>query len=62
MSIEGHSSQPEASIHENHYCEHPGCQRWCCYGFEQDRMTVKWFCREHQPETYRGLARHGAEA
>jgi hypothetical protein len=32
MSIEGHSSQPGASIHENHYCEQPGCTRWGCYG------------------------------
>jgi hypothetical protein len=61
LSTEGHSSQPEASIHDNHMCEHPRCKRWGCYGFEQDKLKTTWFCREHQPETYRGLPRHGAD-
>ena len=62
MNDESRTAEPGASIHENHYCEHPGCQAWGAFGFEQDKTTTKWFCREHQPDTYRGLPKHGAGA
>ncbi len=62
MADESRTAEAGAGIHEDHYCEHPGCKRWGCYGFEQDRLMAKWFCREHQPESYRGLPRHGVEA
>jgi len=62
MADESRTSDPGASIHDNHYCEHLGCQAWGCYGFEQDKRTVKWFCSEHQPDVYRGLLKHVASA
>ena len=49
MSIEGHSNQPEASIHVNHYCCVEGCGRWGGFGFSENRGEPQWWCWEHYP-------------
>ena len=32
MADESRTAEPGASIHENHYCEHPGCQAGAAMG------------------------------
>lgn len=59
MMEDGRTSQPGATIHENHMCDHDGCKRWGGYGFEESRAITLWYCAEHQPLVYRGLLRHG---
>lgn len=61
MSIENHTSAPGANIHEEHYCNHVSvdgqkCAKWGCYGFQESKIKMNWYCAEHQPEDYRGLA------
>jgi len=44
------TAQPEASIHVNHWCEHPGCDRWGGFGRSNSRNEPsKWWCSEHYP-------------
>ena len=38
-----------ALVHENHFCEHPSCNRWGAFGYER-RGKTEWFCLEHKPE------------
>jgi hypothetical protein len=59
MDLNSRTEQAGASIHDNHYCDHEGCKRWGCYGFEESRSITLWYCAEHQPLVYKGLARHG---
>jgi hypothetical protein len=33
-----------------HYCQHPGCQKWCAFGFAVGKGEPNWFCFEHRPE------------
>lgn len=50
MSIDGHSSAPGASIHVNHWCEHPGCSEWGGWGFSAGKAApINWYCFEHFP-------------
>lgn len=58
MSDEFRTARPESVIAE-HYCDHDGCRKWGCYGFEESRAITLWYCPEHQPLTYRGHRRHG---
>ena len=38
-------------IHENHWCEHPGCKRWGSFGFSRSKGEKStWHCIEHYPE------------
>ncbi|SFB60034.1 hypothetical protein SAMN03159496_05623 [Rhizobium sp. NFR07] len=60
MSDESRTAQPEAYILDEHYCQHHGCKKWGCYGFEESRTVTFWYCAQHQPISYRGSARHGA--
>jgi hypothetical protein len=30
-----------------HWCDHPGCKRWGCFGFPT-RVGTSWFCGEHR--------------
>ncbi|CAM3509114.1 hypothetical protein AGRA671_10045 [Agrobacterium radiobacter] len=37
-------------IHENHWCEHPGCRKWGGWGFSQSKAEKPhWWCPEHYP-------------
>lgn len=36
-----------AGIHE-HWCEHPGCVEWGCFGFATGKGEPRWFCGEHR--------------
>lgn len=38
-----------ASGIDNHWCEHTGCRRWGCFGYDR-RGGVVWFCRDHREE------------
>lgn len=58
MSDEGRSTRTDSVILE-HYCDHDGCKKWGCYGFEESRTITLWYCPDHQPLVYRGLRRHG---
>jgi hypothetical protein len=60
VSDESRTAQPEARIHDEHYCRHDGCKKSGCYGFEESKSVTLWFCSSHQPKRYRGLPRHGA--
>ena len=38
-------------VHENHWCEHPGCKRWGSFGFSRSKGDQPvWHCIEHYPE------------
>lgn len=58
MSDETRATRTDSVIVE-HYCDHDGCKKWGCYGFEESRAITLWYCAEHQPRVYRGLPRHG---
>jgi hypothetical protein len=33
-----------------HYCEHPGCTKWGCFGYANKRQKRDdWYCMEHRP-------------
>lgn len=37
-------------IHQNHWCEHPGCKAWGGFGFSRSKSeTPTWHCWEHYP-------------
>jgi hypothetical protein len=37
-------------IHENHYCEHPGCKAWGGFGYSRSKAEKStWHCLEHYP-------------
>ncbi|WP_373413859.1 hypothetical protein [Ensifer aridi] len=33
-----------------HYCEHPGCNKWGGFGFAVGKSEPTWFCFGHRPE------------
>ena len=33
-----------------HYCEHPGCEKWGGWGYAVGRSAPHWFCYEHRAE------------
>lgn len=38
-------------IHENHWCEHPGCRKWGGFGFSRNKVEKSsWHCWEHYPQ------------
>ncbi|MQB36870.1 hypothetical protein DXT97_08665 [Agrobacterium tumefaciens] len=38
-------------IHENHWCEHPGCKKWGGWGFSRSKVEKpNWWCPEHYPQ------------
>ena len=38
-------------IHENHWCEHPGCKQWGGFGFSRSKAEKSsWHCWEHYPQ------------
>lgn len=38
-------------IHENHWCEHPGCRAWGGFGFSKSKgAKSSWHCWEHYPQ------------
>jgi hypothetical protein len=64
MLNDGHTAAPGANIHENHYCDHEDangirCTEWGCYGFEESKAITLWYCRKHQPLSYKNLPPHG---
>lgn len=43
-------THPPAPIHEEHYCEHPGCNEWGGLGYSRMRgEPMRWWCTEHYP-------------
>lgn len=52
------------SSHPEHYCDHEDavgvrCRAWGSYGFEESSAITLWYCKNHQPQVYRGLKAHG---
>lgn len=40
-------------IHENHWCEHPGCRKWGGWGFNRSKAEKpNWWCPEHYPQRH----------
>lgn len=40
-------------IHENHWCEHPGCKQWGGFGFSRSKAEKStWHCWEHYPRKF----------
>ncbi|MQB09502.1 hypothetical protein DXT96_06480 [Agrobacterium sp. ICMP 6402] len=38
-------------VHEDHYCEHPGCKAWGGFGFSRSKAEKSsWHCWEHYPQ------------
>lgn len=37
-----------------HWCEHPGCRKWGCFGYASGRETPRWFCGDHAPDRRHG--------
>lgn len=54
MSDEKSNGQKAASIHEEHWCQHPGCQRWVSFGYDRGKGAIDWWCAEHRPESAGG--------
>jgi len=45
---EGRTAQPQAGIHVNHWCEHPGCKKWGGYGHAKSKAEKPvWMCWQH---------------
>lgn len=50
ISPDSRTNNPGAGIHDNHWCEHPGCTKWGCYGFARSKADKPtWHCSEHYP-------------
>jgi len=48
ISPETRTEQPGAGIHDNHWCEHPGCKQWGGFGYQQSKIEKPtWNCWEH---------------
>jgi hypothetical protein len=44
------ASSTPAGLYE-HYCEHPGCEKWGGFGFGTIKTEPpRWFCFEHRAE------------
>jgi len=54
MSDEKSNAQKAASIHEEHWCQHPGCKRWGSFGYDRGKGTIDWWCAEHRPDSAGG--------
>lgn len=59
MSDDGHTTAPGANILFEHYCDHDDengvrCKEWGCYGYDESKVITLWYCRDHQPQNYRG--------
>lgn len=45
------ASKAGDGIHENHWCEHPGCKKWGGFGFSRSKAErSSWHCWEHYPQ------------
>jgi len=45
------SNRPMVPVHFEHYCQHPGCKTWGCFGYDNRvAKTTDWFCMEHRPD------------
>ncbi|WP_421445424.1 hypothetical protein [Agrobacterium tumefaciens] len=43
-------SKNSDGIHENHYCEHPGCKKWGGFGYSRSKAEKStWHCWAHYP-------------
>ena len=49
MSDDKHSTKTD-NVHEEHYCQHPGCKRWGSFGYDRGRGVTDWWCMEHRPD------------
>lgn len=45
-----------SGIHE-HYCEHPGCEKWGGLGYSRMKEAPRWFCHEHKSEGERHIGK-----
>jgi hypothetical protein len=34
---------------DEHWCEHPGCKRWGCFGFQRG-YNISWYCGDHRED------------
>ncbi|WP_181150081.1 hypothetical protein [Ensifer aridi] len=50
MSDEGGADRRNDTALYEHYCEHPGCEKWGGFGFAVGKSEPAWFCFEHRPE------------
>jgi hypothetical protein len=48
VTIPANENERPAGIHE-HWCEHPGCNRWGSFGYGIGR-DIRWLCGEHRPD------------
>lgn len=49
MSDEKPGDHNPASIHEDHWCQHPGCKKWGSFGYDRGKGATDWWCMEHRP-------------
>lgn len=52
MTDDRTSTAPKAPVHFEHYCEHPGCERWGSFGKERGRGVTEWRCGRHLAADY----------
>jgi hypothetical protein len=50
MSDESAADRRNDTALYEHYCEHPGCEKWGGFGFAVGKSAPTWFCFEHRPE------------
>jgi hypothetical protein len=43
---------PNAPVHFEHLCYHPGCTKWGSFGKERNRDVTEWRCSEHLATAY----------
>jgi len=59
---ESRTTQPEASIHVNHWCEHTGCRKWGGFGHSKSSSDrTIWMCWEHFQHKPNQAKREAAE-
>jgi hypothetical protein len=43
---------PEAAgVHDEHWCEHPGCKAWGSFGYAI-KTTTRWYCGAHREKRF----------
>ena len=42
---------PGGSVHDEHWCEYPGCKAWGSFGYAVKAET-RWYCGAHREKRF----------
>ena len=37
------------NVHGEHWCQHPGCNKWGSFGYDRGKGATDWWCIVHRP-------------